>query len=369
MSTAPSRVRERREAIGETNSYCDGSLAEIAGEARLRLRRWKASEWMGSLAFAESYCNPPAQRVSYRTGSDGDIGEACFYREERWAGVFKSIAVACRVDPSSEILRRLLRARAADLVRVPLLTIRSAPQLCDEEVAIHFRRSGDDYCIELPASGEEYLSRLGSTTRKHLPYYLRRLKKEWGKDLRVEQSFGREITKESYCDLLALNRLRMDRKRKKSLWTEGLAEHRWGLARECGSLESIYHKERLVAGTLSFVYGKEAFLTVIAHDPEQDRLNLGNACLWLTIQDLIAQGFSRYHLLWGNSPYKEQFGAAAHPLYEMTLFLNPVAARVSRVSELLRVEQIWGLSKSVTQKLAWFFSASRRVSSRHGASR
>jgi CelD/BcsL family acetyltransferase involved in cellulose biosynthesis len=269
--------------------------------------------------------------------------------------MFKSISLTCRVDASSRILQRLERHRPADLMRVPLLQTMTIPPQLGERHEIRFRRSGDDYCIELPASAEEYLSRLGSQTRKHLPYYLRRLKKEWGNHWRLEQTFGRHITKESYRDLLALNRLRMDRKRRRSLWTEKLAEHRWGLASEFGSLESIRYKDRLIAGTLSFVYGKEAFLVVIAHDPEHDRLNLGNVCLWLTIEDLIARGYARYHLLWGNSPYKEQFGAVAHPLYEMTLFRNPLAARVWRGVELLRVEKVWGKSKSFAHKIAWFF--------------
>lgn len=368
MSTAASRVVEKRKADGEASCYCDCSLAELSSEARLRLRRWQASDWMSTLAFAESYCDPPAQQVSYVMDGDGEIGEACFYREEKWAGMFKSISLMGRVEPSSKILQRLFCDCPADLIRIPLLlttTVTAQPGECRE---IHFRRSADDYCIELPASVEEYLSRLGSKTRKHLPYYLRRLKREWEKEWRVEQTSGLRITKESYGDLLALNRLRMDRKGRRSLWTEKLAEHRWGLASEFGSLKSIHYRDRFVAGTLSFVYGKDAFLVVIAHDPEHDRLNLGNVCLWLTIEDLIARGITRYHLLWGNSPYKEQFGAVAHPLYEVTVFMNPLAARVWRGAELLRIEKIWGLSNSATQKIAWFFSAARRDHPGQGAS-
>jgi len=200
---------------------------------------------------------------------------------------------------------------------------------------------------------------LGSTTRKHLPYYLRRLNKEWGNDWHAERTSGSDIAKKAYLDLLALNRLRMSRKRKRSLWTGELAEHRWKLVSEMGSLEVILHRDRVVAGTLSFLYGEEAFLVVIAHDPQYDRLNLGNICLWLTIENLIAQGFRRYHLLWGNSPYKEQFGAVAHPLYQMTLFTNPRAAKVWRAAEFLKLAKLWSLSQSAARRLAWILSAAK----------
>lgn len=221
----------------------------------------------------------------------------------------------------------------------------------------------DDHCIDLPASADAYLKSLGSQTRKHLPYYLRRLKKEWGNSWQVEHAAGNQISKISYRDLLSLNALRMDRKRRRSLWNEEIAEHRWPLVCRDGLLASILHQGRLVAGTLSFTYNSQAYLTVIAHDPDEDRLNLGNICLWFTIEHLIAKGFARYHLLWGNSPYKKQFGAIARPLFEMTVFANPLAAFAWRAAELLKIEKMWRLSRGAARKATWLFSpVKRRVS-------
>jgi hypothetical protein len=368
MSTGTSLIVEKGEPRSVAESYCDSSLLELAPEVRLRLQRWKPGHWMSSLRFAESYCYPPAERVSYITGANDEIAEACFYREGKWAVVFRCISLSCLVVPRSKILQRLACHRPTDLIRAPFLPASAICLPREGRSAVSFQRFGEDHSIGLPRSASEYLCGLGSKTRKHLPYYLRRLKKEWGNDWRAEHKSGSRITKQSYLDLLALNRLRMDRKRRRSLWSEELAEHRWELVREMGSLELILHKERVVAGTLSIVDGHEAYLVVIAHDPQHDRLNLGNICLWLTIERFIEWGFSQYHLLWGNSPYKEQFGAVAHPLYEMTLFTNPSAALVWHVAELLRLEKFWRLSKSMAQKIAWLLSTARRLHSSPGGS-
>jgi hypothetical protein len=357
MSTATSLAVEQQQTGIRAGSYRDSSLAELPLDVRVRFERWRAPHWMSSLPFAESYCFPPAERVSYLTGANGEIEEACFYGENRWALGFRCISLTCLVQPGSKILRLLASHRPADLIRAPFLPASSLSHSPEDRSAVSFLPFGEDHSIELPVTASDYLRSLGSTTRKHLPYYLRRLKKEWGGDWRAEHASGSGIAKQSYLDVLALNRLRMDRKRKQSLWTDELAEHRWELVSEMGSLGMILHKDRVVAGTLSFVYGDEAFLVVIAHDPQHDRLNLGNICLWLTIEDLIARRFRRYQLLWGNSQYKEQFGAVEHPLYEMTLFTNTRAQKIWRAAELLKIDKFWRLSKSITGKMAWMFSA------------
>jgi Acetyltransferase (GNAT) domain len=361
MSAVTSLAVQRQESRGEAESYYDSSLLELSSGVRLRLQRWKASHWMSSLRFAESYCYPPAQRVSYITGPDGEILEACFYREGKWGVVFKSISLTCLVEPESNVFQMLVRHRFTDLIRAPFLPAAAISQTRKGRNAVSFRQFGEDYSIELPRSTDQYLRNLGSTTRKHLPYYLRRLKKEWGTDWRAERACGPHIAKQSYLDLLALNRLRMDRKKRRSLWTEELAEHRWKFVCETGCIQLILHGDRVVAGTLSFVHDHEAYLVVIAHDPEFDRLNLGNICLWMTIEQLIVQGFSQYHLLWGNSPYKEQFGAVSHPLYQMTLFTNQRTAIVWRAAEVLGLETMWRRSKAVAEKVGCLLTPSERV--------
>src|SRR5580692_203342 len=117
MSAAPSLVVQRQESRSDAESFCDSSLLGLAPEVRLRLYRWKASHWMSSLRFAESYCFPPAQRVSYITGPDGEILEACFYRESKWGVVFKSISLTCLVQPESKVFQMLICHRLADLIQ------------------------------------------------------------------------------------------------------------------------------------------------------------------------------------------------------------------------------------------------------------
>lgn len=360
MSASVSLPLEREQPSLAKESLCDAALADLSPDLRMRLLQWQSKDWLSSPGFAEFYCYPPAQRVCFIRGPQDEIQEACFYLEKKWAGLFLCISLCSGTDPCGRILEFLKRGRPADLIRIPFVDSSVHEQQEPARANTSVRIMADDHCIDLPASADNYIKSLGSQTRKHLPYYLRRLKKEWGYSWQVEIAAENQIAKKSYRDLLLLNALRMDRKKRRSLWTWEIAEHRWPLVCRNGLLASILREGRLVAGTLSFTYGSQAYLTVIAHDPDEDRLNLGNICLWFTIEHLIAKRFQSYHLLWGNSPYKKQFGAIARPLYEMTVFANPSAALAWRAVELLRLEKMWGFSGAVVQKAAWLLSPARR---------
>lgn len=363
MSASVSFPAEHCQPSLQAGGFRDADLAELPPDVHLRLSEWLAKDWFSSPGYAQSYSYPPAQRVSYITAEDGKILDACFYLEKKWAGIFQCVALSSGLNPAGPVHDLLLQSHSADLIRIPFYDGPSSGSHSHSGAKVILRKMADDHCIELPATAEDYLKSLGAQTRKHLPYYLRRLRKEWGNGWRVEYASGDQIGEKSYRDLLSLNALRMGRKHRRSLWSPQISEHRWPLVRENGLLGSIFHEERLVAGTLSFTYGRDAYLVVIAHDPDEDRLNLGNISLWLTIEQLIAKGFQRYHLLWGSSPYKKQFGAVAHPLYEKIVFLNPHAAHSWCVAEFLYIERMCRLGAAAIQKAAWLLSAEGRASS------
>jgi predicted N-acyltransferase len=163
----------------------------------------------------------------------------------------------------------------------------------------------EDAVIELPDTLDAYLAGLGRQARKHLPYYARRLRREWGKSFECSYLHGLDITADAFSRLVGLNRMRMERRGSKHLWTPSKVRNRWQLAQETGLLVSLRHHGEIIGGTLSYLHDGEAYLVLIGHLPVYDRLNIGNVCLYQTVSHLIELGVKRFHLLWGQSLLQE----------------------------------------------------------------
>jgi hypothetical protein len=343
--------RYHREISPESYRYQDLAISDLSAELRSRLQESKDENWFASLGFAASYCAKPAQRVSFLEGSAGEVIEKCFYRETTWGGVFKQIEIFGPTDPGSSLLRQLQQRSRAHMMRVKWVTARDSPLGESPWKSFVIRQTTEDYCIKLPKTSAEYLQNLGSSTRKHLPYYLRRLQKEWGSEWDFEEKRGTEISEKSYERLFELNRLRMGQKGRRSAWSRHLQQQRWKLTQESGLLCSLRFQGQMVGGTLSFLHGHGAYLIVLAHDPQFDRLNLGNISLWLSIQYLIRSGYKRYHLMWGRSSYKEQLGGRIQPLYDATLFANSFVAALWRVADSLMMLTGWSIATRLRRKI------------------
>jgi CelD/BcsL family acetyltransferase involved in cellulose biosynthesis len=287
--------------------------------------------------------------------------EKCFYREDKWAGVFKEIGIFGLANPDSWLLSQLQQSRRAHIVKLCWLAAPNAPLDKRFWKSFAVRQRTEDYCIQLPESPFEYLQTLGSSTRKHLPYYVRRLNKEWDSRWDFEENTGPNVNYQSYERLFELNRLRMDHKGRRTAWTEDLRRQRWGLVQESGLLCSLRFGGEIVAGTLSFLHQREAYLIVLAHDPKFDRLNLGNISLWLTIQYLIRSGYNRYHLMWGRSSYKEQLGGKIQPLFDMMLFPGSSVAALWLASDSLMLLKGWSFIAKVSATISRRLPAKRSL--------
>lgn len=335
-----------------TFHYCDYSLLQLPSEVRQRLERRGVANLFCTLGFGESYCYPPGERVCFLENRAGEIVDQCVYRESPWMWFLRQIDVLGPIDPNGHLFRELRRRTRAHRINSHWISPQEFPRNGQAGRALVFRRTGEDLCIALPDSPSLYLQSLGSTTRKHLPYYLRRLRKEWGEAWSFEVCTGQEIHKAAFDQLLELQRLRAATKRQQTLWTEGLREHRWSLVKEKGMLCCLWYREKLVGGTLSFVYANEAYLIVIAHDPEFDRLNVGNLTLWFTIEHLIHCRHKVFHLMWGQSFYKKQFGGVLQPLFKMEFFASSWVAAAWRVAEALRILKAWDVFSRFGRRIA-----------------
>lgn len=331
--------------------YEDLPLAELSGEKRARIADFRFPSWVGSLGFCESYAFPPVQSLAFCANPSGEIQEIIFFNERKWAGLFKELEIVGPVDPKAELLLNLRTKHRPDLIKLSVQFTSKFPEKIDDWTLVEVRRVNEDYCIPLGSTPEEYLQRLGKRTRKHLPYYLRRLRREFRESLVIRTAMGEQISKQSFTDLLGLNQLRMRSKARETLWTRETVTHRWPLIQKTGLFLALELDGKLAGGTLSFLHDGEAFLITIAHEPRYDRLNLGSICLWQTVEHLICLGCSAFHLLWGASFYKLQFGGQLAPIYRVTYARNLRARAACRLSMLLNIEEAVSLIQRIGRRL------------------
>jgi hypothetical protein len=341
-------------AVGPTlASFHDFPVAQLTAEVRRLLDEAAGDDWFHSFSFAGNYCFPVAERVCFLTDPQGKIIDACFYREERRWGLLREIHVQGRALPGSAVVRHLVETRKPARIHLPWLRRDEIEAMSVLPLRCSARPAAEDFLIALPARPEQYLQTLGSKTRKHLPYYLRRLEREWGDNLAVGPCLGPEVTRELYQEILDLNRQRMQKHHRESAWHPGVVEQRWPLVQERGLLYGVYYRKRLVAGTLSFLHANNAYLIVLAHDPEFDRLNLGSVVLWLTLQHLIRLQLGCFHLMWGASFYKTQLGGKIESLFRVTGFSSPVLAAAGLLSHALGIGPLSALASKGVRRLAW----------------
>ena len=345
--------------------FADLSLSELPEGIRLSLAQWNPTNWFGSLAFASHYCYPPATRVSYLANEEGQILQACFYRQEKWGGVFHCLYLTSPTDPRSEIISRLACHHRPQVIRIPLLETVDMSRQWEDFTQVTTRYAANDCIIKLPNTPEECLRRLGNKFRRQLPYFTKQIDNAWNTGGRLEHAAQTGITRASFDELLALHRLRMGHR---SLWTEALANHRWKLVQECGFLTCLRRDGLIAAGTLSFLHRDHAYLVIIAHDPAHDSLNLGSVILWRTMESFISSQLRSLHLLCADSSYEAQFGGLERPFYEAALISGVLAAKTWNVAEIFGLPRAWSLTRSLAGKVRSFLPPDRGKFAESGGS-
>jgi hypothetical protein len=317
----------------------------------LTLSEYEAASMAAQCWFESPYFATLYAAATHALIVRSETGETVsgFYRIDRYLKCFRKVQFVAAVDMADEVLHEVMRRRGAQFVGIPLIGRDFLDGKIHRSRQHNWRiaRQAEDIVIELPASVEEYLASLGRQTRKHLPYYVRRLEREWGSQLRVAHLAGEGIKLDDFQRLVELNRARMRGKWKRSGWTGEMVRNRWRLACRTGVLTGIYRDDQLMAGTVCYLHRSDAFLALIAHDPAYDSLNLGTVALHKTIEQAIAGRYRAFHLLWGRGFYKRQFGGEEHPLFEAVVFRARYMARVWHTARTVR-EILQHLKQTIT---------------------
>ncbi len=186
--------------------------------------------------------------------------------------------------------------------------------------------TSEDMVLPLPGSFEEYEKKLGSKTKKHLRYYVRRLEKTFD-DYRFVITEKEDIGQKLIGQIIDMNRDRMRDKSKTSGIDKKYEERIADFARTCGIVYHIEIEGEPAGGAIVSKIEDEYYLHVIAHKPVYNKFNIGQSALYLAILSAIENGGNSFHFLWGVAEYKTRLGGVKKELISIVVFRN-ISARI-----------------------------------------
>lgn len=212
---------------------------------------------------------------------------------------------------------------AAVFDRYPAVTTVNFNCLKGQPADIHYPwrcwKTSHDIAIQLPRSFDAYHAKLGMRTRKHIKYYINRLRRDYG-DFTFQVTGTHEIDPSVIGRIMEMNRLRMKGKSIRSGYDRAYGAKIEEFCRHYGLISTVSIQGKVVAGAICYEVGNEAYLEAISHDPAYDRCNVGQVCLYLTINHMIEKGRDAFHMLWGENEYKYRFLGVKQELYFISLY-------------------------------------------------
>jgi hypothetical protein len=180
-------------------------------------------------------------------------------------------------------------------------------------------KTSQDVSIILPPTFEAYHAKLGRQTQKHIKYYLNRLQREYA-DFTFQAAATHEIEPGVISRIIEMNRLRMQSKNIRSGFDNLFKKRIMEFCRDYGLVSTVSIQGKIVAGAICYEVGNQAYLEAIAHDPDYNKYNVGQVCLYLTVKYMIEKGRDSFHMLWGENEYKYRFLGVKQDLYYISIY-------------------------------------------------
>lgn len=177
----------------------------------------------------------------------------------------------------------------------------------------------EDILIDLPGSGQDYLSQLSKSSRKSIKQHLSRAQRDLA-DFDHAVLTGNEISDDLVDQVIAFNHRRMASKQRRSAIDAEARSHLLHLLRHRGWVGVVRSEGRICAGTLACRLGDDVYSLVNAHDPDLDAYSLGNVSRHLLINASIHAGVRRFHMMGGQLSTKRHAMARRHVLCELRLY-------------------------------------------------
>ena len=253
-----------------------------------------------SPAYHSVYDNLAAGTHTFVQRRDGDIAAVVLFRVEGERVRVLNEQCSFARDVIDAFARHIFgRYPAVRLVSFPVID--GLPAALDHPF-LHAKCT-QDIVLTLPQSEEQYLSRLGKSTRTYIKRYFNKLRRCFP-SVAWSTCGGSEASEADVRAIIALNRARMAGKYKDSYIDDAEAARILRLVRQCGLVTVMKIDGKVCAGTINYRIADNYFLQVIAHAPEYDEYGLGTLCCYLTICECIVRGGREYHFLWGRYEYK-----------------------------------------------------------------
>lgn len=195
-------------------------------------------------------------------------------------------------------------------------------------------KKSQDIAIALPLTFDAYHAQLGRQTQKHIRYYINRLQREYD-DFTFHVAATHETDPAVIGRIVEMNRLRMKSKNIRSGFDNLLEKRIIEYCRYYGLVSTVSIQGKIVAGAICYEVGSQAYLEAISHDPDYNKYNVGQVCLYLTIKHTIEQGRDSFHLLWGEGEYKYRFLGVKEEL----LFISIYRSYSSKLSSFPKLAQ------------------------------
>jgi CelD/BcsL family acetyltransferase involved in cellulose biosynthesis len=282
--------------------------------------------------------------VTIRNDQGQLVGLAPLYKFRNTEGKFQLSFIGC-VDVSdyldfivhreyqeivyAEIVKHL-QAEAGNWQELSLCSIpEKSPtlQIFEREItALGWQRTQtqQDVCpvIELPATWEEYLEKIGKKQRHEV-------KRKWEKLFRETLAEFELITgdtaadkiEQAITDFISLHQ--KSSQEKKSFWNASHEQffHQFAQVSARQKWLRLYFlkvDDRRVAAMLGFEYGNQFYLYNSGFDADEYyQFSVGNVLTAYTIQQAINTGNTLYDFLRGDEEYKFRFGAVSELIYDL----------------------------------------------------
>lgn len=181
------------------------------------------------------------------------------------------------------------------------------------------RCTSEDYILSLPATIEDYNSKLGCKTRKHLRQRIEKLKRDFEEVNFVVKS-GTDIDQNIINKIVQFNHDRMIGKGKTSEINQTYKNYRHRYSQHYGCVAYLELNGEIVAGCITTILNNQLFLHVIAHNNDFSKYNVGEVCVYNLLQNSLEQKIYSVHFLWGKSELKNRLLAKSHLIFSYFIY-------------------------------------------------
>lgn len=160
----------------------------------------------------------------------------------------------------------------------------------------------DTYVIQLPGTPEEYLARIGKSTRASLRQQLNGLARNFP-TFKAVYCEGEEADESAIRAIIAFSEEKINAK---GVALSHDVDRILALVRKCGFVALMSIDGRLCAGTINYRVGNSYFGDVTGYDPAFEKHGFGKLCVYHTICESIRRGGTSFYLGGGAFDFKQR---------------------------------------------------------------